>query len=211
MSVHCRLRGWGGRIRTSVWRNQNPLPYHLATPQRSAAHGDAKRADHSVPVDGPQYAQQRNAPSGVDGKSIRPPTSRAGCVSECPLPGRSCVAIRPAFPGVGPWPSCRSVAQPGSAPRSGRGGRRFESSHSDHSIRISAQKAASGRPFAFRSTDLSGVRIQRDGKPGRQGAERPALRRRGRHRSRAELLLAPLPYCAVMAAAARFRTASGSP
>ena len=28
--------------------------------------------------------------------------------------------------------TCRSVAQPGSAPRSGRGGRRFESSHSDH-------------------------------------------------------------------------------
>jgi hypothetical protein len=27
--------GWGGRIRTSVWRNQNPLPYHLATPQGS--------------------------------------------------------------------------------------------------------------------------------------------------------------------------------
>ena len=25
--------GWGGRIRTSEWRNQNPLPYHLATPQ----------------------------------------------------------------------------------------------------------------------------------------------------------------------------------
>jgi hypothetical protein len=24
--------GWGGRIRTSVSRNQNPLPYHLATP-----------------------------------------------------------------------------------------------------------------------------------------------------------------------------------
>jgi hypothetical protein len=27
------MRGWGGRIRTSGWRNQNPLPYHLATPQ----------------------------------------------------------------------------------------------------------------------------------------------------------------------------------
>jgi hypothetical protein len=27
------LAGWGGRIRTSEWRNQNPLPYHLATPQ----------------------------------------------------------------------------------------------------------------------------------------------------------------------------------
>ena len=30
------MRGWGGRIRTSAWRNQNPLPYHLATPQRRA-------------------------------------------------------------------------------------------------------------------------------------------------------------------------------
>jgi hypothetical protein len=28
--------GWGGRIRTSVWRNQNPLPYRLATPQSAA-------------------------------------------------------------------------------------------------------------------------------------------------------------------------------
>ena len=27
------LPGWGGRIRTSAWRNQNPLPYRLATPQ----------------------------------------------------------------------------------------------------------------------------------------------------------------------------------
>src|SRR5262249_17436305 len=25
--------GWGGRIRTSVCRNQNPVPYRLATPQ----------------------------------------------------------------------------------------------------------------------------------------------------------------------------------
>ena len=25
--------GWGGRNRTSEWRNQNPLPYRLATPQ----------------------------------------------------------------------------------------------------------------------------------------------------------------------------------
>src|SRR5205085_5042830 len=25
--------GWGGRIRASEWRDQNPLPYHLATPQ----------------------------------------------------------------------------------------------------------------------------------------------------------------------------------
>src|SRR5262249_55261254 len=28
--------GWGARIRTWEWRNQNPLPYHLATPHRHA-------------------------------------------------------------------------------------------------------------------------------------------------------------------------------
>ena len=32
MVTHWKF-GWGGRIRTSEWRNQNPLPYHLATPQ----------------------------------------------------------------------------------------------------------------------------------------------------------------------------------
>jgi hypothetical protein len=40
--------GWGGRIRTSAWRNQNPLPYRLATPQLSADRQPAgKRADNS--------------------------------------------------------------------------------------------------------------------------------------------------------------------
>jgi hypothetical protein len=29
------LTGWGARIRTWEWRNQNPLPYHLATPHPS--------------------------------------------------------------------------------------------------------------------------------------------------------------------------------
>jgi hypothetical protein len=28
---------WGGRIRTSEWRLQRPLPYHLATPQRESS------------------------------------------------------------------------------------------------------------------------------------------------------------------------------
>src|SRR5437763_15902673 len=31
------LAGWGGRIRTSVCRNQNPVPYHLATPHQGTA------------------------------------------------------------------------------------------------------------------------------------------------------------------------------
>ena len=34
------LAGWGGRIRTSEWRNQNPLSYHLA-----ASHRVGDRAD----------------------------------------------------------------------------------------------------------------------------------------------------------------------
>ena len=33
VSLTAGLPGWGGRIRTSAWWNQNPLPYHLATPQ----------------------------------------------------------------------------------------------------------------------------------------------------------------------------------
>ena len=32
-SLKTGLVGWGGRNRTSEWRNQNPLPYRLATPQ----------------------------------------------------------------------------------------------------------------------------------------------------------------------------------
>ena len=31
-----RVAGWGARIRTWEWRNQNPLPYRLATPQQAA-------------------------------------------------------------------------------------------------------------------------------------------------------------------------------
>ncbi len=45
------------------------------------------------------------------------------------LRGGSPPVISPAFPMLR---ECRSVAQSGSAPRSGRGGRRFKSYHSDH-------------------------------------------------------------------------------
>ena len=34
MSEMKNRNGWGGRIRTLEWRDQNPLPYHLATPQK---------------------------------------------------------------------------------------------------------------------------------------------------------------------------------
>ena len=35
LSTFGRVTGWGGRDRTSEWRNQNPLPYRLATPQQA--------------------------------------------------------------------------------------------------------------------------------------------------------------------------------
>src|SRR5262249_49838971 len=38
-----RLTGWGARIRTWEWRNQNPLPYHLATPHRARHAASARR------------------------------------------------------------------------------------------------------------------------------------------------------------------------
>src|SRR6185369_414375 len=36
--------GWGGRDRTYECRNQNPVPYHLATPQRCKPRGAQTRA-----------------------------------------------------------------------------------------------------------------------------------------------------------------------
>src|SRR5271154_723759 len=45
--------GWGGRIRTSVWRDQNPLPYRLATPQldnQSSAHARRRRSTGRQPL-----------------------------------------------------------------------------------------------------------------------------------------------------------------
>src|SRR5262249_1576773 len=38
-AIETGVAGWGGRTRTSEWRNQNPLPYHLATPHQAAFFG----------------------------------------------------------------------------------------------------------------------------------------------------------------------------
>src|ERR1700676_3366625 len=48
--------GWGGRIRTSEWRDQNPLPYHLATPQQSST-------QHRMQRRAIQSARDKTAPS----------------------------------------------------------------------------------------------------------------------------------------------------
>ena len=44
--------GWGGRIRTCECRDQNPVPYHLATPQRLSA-GSALRARAAIVLSHP--------------------------------------------------------------------------------------------------------------------------------------------------------------
>src|SRR5262245_27204983 len=43
--------GWGARIRTWEWRNQNPLPYHLATPQRRTNCERARDDSDGAPSD----------------------------------------------------------------------------------------------------------------------------------------------------------------
>ena len=82
------IRGWGGRIRTSGWRNQNPLPYHLATPQRAARLGGpgGKRADNSSGCPAPQWAGPDEICSRRRGARTRLTRStrnhRFGCVTQ---------------------------------------------------------------------------------------------------------------------------------
>src|SRR5262245_239214 len=96
--------GWGARIRTWEWRNQNPLPYHLATPHRAECRETRAGGPYRRDAVGSTPGDPLEALQHLGGAAIKPPP-------------RFC---------------CRSVAQPGSAPRSGRGGRRFKSCHSDH-------------------------------------------------------------------------------
>jgi hypothetical protein len=44
------LVGWGARIRTWECRNQNPVPYHLATPQRIAAMNADRITAAALPI-----------------------------------------------------------------------------------------------------------------------------------------------------------------
>ena len=148
----CRLSGmtgWGGRIRTSGTRNQNPLPYHLATPQLpSWGWAPSPRGSTStVPFRGgpPPYTRS------PFGRQSRPaahafcsPAHVAALIRRPRLRGRLVAAIKPPSPDdalplrtrrVYPFwliTVGRSVAQPGSALASGARGREFESPRSDH-------------------------------------------------------------------------------
>jgi hypothetical protein len=61
--------GWGGRIRTSAWGNQNPLPYHLATPQSCLESGGTGLAAHSFwqrrSIEGLEPFQQAQIPNSA--------------------------------------------------------------------------------------------------------------------------------------------------
>src|SRR5512144_2705986 len=72
----------------------------------------------------------------------------------------------------------RSVAQSGSAPRSGRGGRRFKSCHSDQGT--TRHGAAIGRPLSFLVVGLP------DGALARSSAIAPSTDRRTASRERRE-------------------------
>ena len=55
--------GWGARIRTWEWRNQNPLPYHLATPHETGAQAHLSQAGRTIiepPADCNGYRGRQN-------------------------------------------------------------------------------------------------------------------------------------------------------
>src|SRR4051812_5602057 len=67
------VAGWGARIRTWEWRNQNPLPYHLATPHRGDM-SEKWRPDHT----GATAADQRLDRPAAGLRPIRLPCGSAG-------------------------------------------------------------------------------------------------------------------------------------
>ena len=69
------LYGWGGRIRTSEWRDQNPLPYHLATPQRPNSSSSGRFVQQG---DCPARARRTRAtcPAPAPRRAPRPPRAR---------------------------------------------------------------------------------------------------------------------------------------
>src|SRR3954451_1801298 len=93
--ISFKFNGWGGRDRTSEWRNQNPLPYHLATPHQALGNG----GDTSVrgfPRVVPVYRERR----GIS-------TARRGKIPKAPLAPRHALYERYAtpFPMDAPPPS----------------------------------------------------------------------------------------------------------
>src|ERR1700677_2627345 len=101
--------GWGGRIRTSAWGNQNPLPYHLATPQSCLESGGTGSPTDSFwqrrSIEGVEPFQPARAPFPVesdaedDRRIMRQfgPACRVVLARKCPPLARS----RRPFPAIG--------------------------------------------------------------------------------------------------------------
>ena len=123
---HFSVAGKDQQSQRNAWLGREDSNLRMAESKSAALPlGDApRRADHNRRGALPQPARSCRA----EGNSLveaRTPRYKAG------LP-----ATRPAFSRCSRSPADRSVAQPGSAPASGAGGRRFESSHSDHFSQI---------------------------------------------------------------------------
>ncbi|CEJ84690.1 hypothetical protein HYPGJ_20485 [Hyphomicrobium sp. GJ21] len=74
--------GWDARIRTWEWRNQNPLPYHLATSHhavwKTGARAPAER-HHSQSSQGRQWCVAKRHQPPVEGfEDTKAPQSRRG-------------------------------------------------------------------------------------------------------------------------------------
>src|SRR6266566_8669740 len=70
------MGGWGGRDRTSEWRNQNPLPYRLATPQQSGPEHGIDQRDlfrHRRSIEGVTPFQQATGPNFTPKMAHRSP------------------------------------------------------------------------------------------------------------------------------------------
>ncbi len=91
------------------------------------------------------------------GRTLVPKWSRRNCTMSAALggglPGRNALAISRAGAFSG---ACRSVAQPGRAPRSGRGGRRFKSCHSDQFLAALSSNSATDPAAGLSSRRLWG-------------------------------------------------------
>ena len=148
--------GWDARIRTWEWRNQNPLPYHLATSHRYGLEKPAPAPRRSGTIishrrrsNGAWQCAHRGLWRTCRLRQDGPLPAPFGLVSRTQIKRLrhiQQIAITPLSPAppnlarLGGKPKFRlsvgrSVAQPGSALASGARGRRFESSRSDQFFR----------------------------------------------------------------------------
>ncbi len=179
--------GWGGRDRTSEWRNQNPLPYRLATPQppavnraappvrkggrRSATRSAATDRPPAPPPRGRRTARSRwrptrsSAPAGSPASRARRRQHGAdgGCQRPAPAArGRcACRQRRRQRRRVGP----RAGSAVGGRERAGAGAEHVRRRHGDAGV---GQQHAAGRHRPAAADRSSPIPVMRAGRLARQ-------------------------------------------